>query len=309
MKGLNYLDLFSGCGGFHKGLEQAGFEFNWVGHSEVDKYACEVYHNHFPESECLGDIKSIRPEELPRINLITFGFPCQDLSVAGKRRGLDGKRSGLFFEAMRIVETAKPEVFIFENVKGLLSSSEGRDFEVVLRTVADLGIYDCEWQLVNTRWVLPQNRERIFFIGHLRGASRPKVFPITEDAFISPGEFKKESREWKWFQTTNTSSTITSPEKMRNTDTYIGPVNSPYITNPKMNNNKPSYDASVAITATSFKEPPIVSGIRRLTPVECARLQGFPDDWHNGLSDTQSYKVYGNAVTVDIVEMIGRRLT
>lgn len=115
----NYLDLFAGCGGFHKGLLEAGFEFEWTGFSEIDKHAKKIYQRHFPNSEDLGDVRTIDLDRLPRINLITFGFPCQDLSVAGKRGGLKASRSSLFFEAMRIVRATKSRYFIFENVKGL----------------------------------------------------------------------------------------------------------------------------------------------------------------------------------------------
>lgn len=188
---MNYLDLFSGIGGFRLGLEQAGFKFGWEGHSEIDKYAEQIYQRHYPESECLGDVKAIDPTKLPKLNLITFGFPCQDISIAGKRGGLRASRSGLFFEAMRIIEVAKPDIFIFENVKGLFSSSEGRDFEIILRTIADLGVYDCEWQLLNTRWFLPQNRERIYFIGIRKDLQYKSIFPIIPDRYIREVEYEK----------------------------------------------------------------------------------------------------------------------
>lgn len=175
-----YLDLFSGIGGFAKGFMEAGAKFTKHYYSEIDKHAIAVYKHRFDETEHLGDIRDISGGSIQRPNIITFGFPCQDLSIAGKKRGLDGKRSGLFFEAVRLVDTFRPEVFIFENVKGLLSNNGGRDFEKVLRTVADLGVYGCEWQLVNTRWLLPQNRERVFFVGHLAGSSKPEVFPFKE---------------------------------------------------------------------------------------------------------------------------------
>ena len=151
---MKLLDLFSGIGGFHLGLEQAGFEFDWVGFSDIDKYANKLYKRRFKDAEELGDITSIRPERLPDIDLITFGFPCQDLSIAGKRGGLQANRSSLFFEAMRIIRVKRPKNFIFENVKGLFSSNEGQDFDLVLRTIADSG-YDGGWQLLNTRWFLP----------------------------------------------------------------------------------------------------------------------------------------------------------
>ena len=232
---MNYLDLFSGIGGFSLGLQQAGFKFNNHFYSEIDKYAEQVYRKQFPEAEGLGSVTDIeirtteqisrRPDlqqsgvmphsgsskwkqqqgkrsDKPRntkekeftteirstggtfqffgkINLITFGFPCQDLSIAGKRTGLGGSRSGLFFEAMRIIRACRPRHFVFENVKGLFSSNNGEDWFTVLREVADSG-YDGQWQLLNTRGFLPQNRERIYFVGHIRGECRPQIFPIGE---------------------------------------------------------------------------------------------------------------------------------
>ena len=109
---MNLLDLFSGIGGFHLGLEQAGFKFDWVGFSDIDNYANKLYKRRFKDAEELGDIKSIQPERLPDIDLVTFGFPCQDLSIAGKRGGLQANRSSLFFEAMRIVGAKRPKNFI-----------------------------------------------------------------------------------------------------------------------------------------------------------------------------------------------------
>jgi len=329
---MNYLDLFSGGGGFHQGLVQAGFKFDWCGHSEVDKYAEQVYHKHFPESRCLGDVRTINPDELPKINLITFGFPCQDLSVAGKRGGLHASRSGLFFEAMRIVESAKPDIFIFENVKGLLSSSEGRDFEVVLRTIADLGLYDCEWQLVNTRWVLPQNRERIFFIGHARNKSRPKVFPIGESDAINdksrqgeegkgracvkvkrqPLKFldrNQKNIEGDYAFTVDSVNSggvkISEATKQGYAVAEEGDSINLSVPNSKTRRGRVGKGEAQRLD-TGMQQYTIQSGIRRLTPVECERLQGFKDGWTDIVSDTQRYKIMGNAVTVDIVEMIGR---
>lgn len=177
---MTHLDLFSGIGGFALGFQRAGWTFDKHYFSEINQYAIKIYQKHFPESVGLGSITGIRPEELGQIDLVTFGFPCQDLSIAGKRAGLAGSRSGLFFEAMRLIRFLKPSIFIFENVAGLLTSNDGKDFEVVLREIADIGLYECEWQLLNTSWFLPQNRERVYFIGHLGAKGGRKVFPIGE---------------------------------------------------------------------------------------------------------------------------------
>jgi DNA (cytosine-5)-methyltransferase 1 len=178
---INYLDLFSGIGGFSLGFQQAGWKFKKHYFSEVDRYADQIYTRHFPEAVAVGDITKVDGTKLDKIDLITFGFPCQDLSIAGKRRGLEGSRSGLFYEATRLIRECKPGIFIFENVKGLLTSNKGEDFESVLREIADIGLYECEWQLVNTSWVLPQNRERIYFIGHLGKGGFRKIFPFREN--------------------------------------------------------------------------------------------------------------------------------
>lgn len=197
---MNYVDLFSGIGGFTLGIQQAGVSFNKHYFSEIDKYASKIYKQHFPTAIELGDIRQVDCSTIGEINLITFGFPCQDLSIAGKRAGLEGNRSGLFFEAMRFVRELKPDCFIFENVAGLFSSNNGKDFELVLREIANLGLYECEWQLLNTSWFLPQNRERIYFIGHLAGSERSgsKVFPIGEvsrdDDEIQSKTGKKQQR-------------------------------------------------------------------------------------------------------------------
>lgn len=187
-----YLDLFSGIGGFHKGFCEAGWKFDKVYFSEIEKNAIKVYKTHFPDAIELGDVSRIDGTKLGEVNLITFGFPCQDLSIAGKRKGLQGSRSGLFFEATRLIRECRPDIFIFENVKGLLSSNNGKDFETVLREIADIGLYECEWQLLNTSWWLPQNRERIYFIGHLGKGSSRKVFPFTEKCREFAGKERKQ---------------------------------------------------------------------------------------------------------------------
>jgi len=197
---MNYLDLFSGIGGFALGIQQAGVKVDKHYFSEIDKYATTIYKKHFPDAVELGDITRITGEGLPRINLITFGFPCQDLSIAGKRAGLGGARSGLFFEATRLIRKLQPSVFVFENVKGLLTSNEGKDFEIVLREIADIGLYECEWQLLNTSWFLPQNRERIYFIGHFGEGSGQKVFPIGEVNQEVTGIQREAAKERQGFQ-------------------------------------------------------------------------------------------------------------
>tara|TARA_Y100001963_G_scaffold857_1_gene1190 strand:- start:3167 stop:4099 length:933 start_codon:yes stop_codon:yes gene_type:complete len=303
---MNHLDLFSGIGGFSLGIKEAGIKHGWHGYSDIDKYANKIFGRHFNEAEKLGGIESIQPRDLPRLDLVTFGFPCQDLSVAGKRGGLTASRSGLFFEAMRIIRAKRPRYIIFENVKGLLSSNEGYDFIVCLQEIADIG-YDGQWQLLNTRWFLPQNRERVYFVGHLRGTSRPKVFPIEEnDRGNQELKFQRKA-------TNGDRQTMQDSEDRGRRSLHRGRIN--ILGNLKGDQGHEVHNVhdpqGIAPTvrwnhncATLIKD----AKIRRLTPVECCRLQGFPDDWCDGQSDTQKYKQLGNTVSVPVVRTIIERM-
>ncbi len=187
---MKLLDLFSGVGGFHKGFEEAGYEFEWVGYSEIDKYAKSVYRYNYPNAEELEDVTTIRPErDLPdNIDILSGGFPCQAFSVAGRRKGFDDTRGTLFFEIARILRyfrgVKKPiPYFVLENVKGLLNHDRGRTFATIYGILTDLD-YTVECQLLNTRWFLPQNRERIYIIGHLGSGGGAEVFPIGKSSTI-----------------------------------------------------------------------------------------------------------------------------
>jgi len=183
MKKINQLDLFSGIGGFHLGFEKAGYKVTSF-FSEIDKHAIAVYKHQFKNSTYVGSVTDIRGEDLPRIDLITFGSPCQDFSLAGKRKGMGGERSSLILEAIRLIGECRPRVFVWENVKGTFSSNSGEDFAAILQEFANIGGYRLEWQLLNTSWVLPQNRERIYLVGYSTTTKRNwrGVFPIGESA-------------------------------------------------------------------------------------------------------------------------------
>jgi len=323
---MKLLDLFSGIGGFHKGFEKAGFEFDWVGFSDIDKYASAVYKYRYPDAKELGDITSIRPErDLPdNIDILCGGFPCQAFSVAGRRKGFEDTRGTLFFEIARILrhfrDTEKPiPYFVLENVKGLLSHDDGRTFAIIYRVLTDIG-YTVECQLLNTRWVLPQNRERIYIVGHFGRGSRAKVFPFTENDKIYYNSSSRSKSE------TKLCGAITTGEGTRRESNFvkvkklkqIGVVGKDTIATR-------IYDPSgISSTLTDGGGMGAKTGlykvnklIRRLTPIECMRLQGFPDDWNEkgimdgkevNMSDTQRYKQAGNAVSVPIVSMVAERI-
>ncbi len=177
------IDLFAGIGGFTLGLEAAGFEC--IGHCEIDRYAQRSYYAIHGKKEgawFADDITTVRPKDVPPCDLIAAGFPCQDISISGRGRGLSGARSSLFFEIIRIIQGKadcdKPRWVVLENVKNLLSINGGKDFTTVLCTLAESG-YDVEYQVLNSKnFGVPQNRERVFVVGHFRGRGTGKIFPI-----------------------------------------------------------------------------------------------------------------------------------
>lgn len=178
---MKFLDLFAGIGGFRLGLESAGHEC--VGFCEIDKFARKSYKAiHDTEGEIeLHDITSV-PDELVRkighVDIICGGFPCQAFSIAGKRGGFEDTRGTLFFEIARFASILKPKYIFCENVKGLLNHDKGRTFKTIINTFDELG-YDVEWQVLNSKnFGVPQNRERVYIIGHLRGECTRPVFPI-----------------------------------------------------------------------------------------------------------------------------------
>ena len=279
--------------------------FNCIGFSEIDKYTIQTYQRHFPTHKNYGDATKINPEELPDFDMLCGGFPCQSFSIAGKRLGFKDTRGTLFFEIARIAERRKPKILFLENVKGLLSHNNGRTIAVILATLDELG-YNAEWQVLNSKhFGVPQNRERVFIIGHLRGKSGKQVFPIGEGQ-----EFFDKERTRQQGKEQGICGTIDSRYgALRNTgEPYLC-----YSTKDSKMEIKQEYrvyekEGVVSPIQGTFRKLVKQSDIRRLTPIECERLQGFPDGWTEGVSDTQRYKQLGNAVTVNVIEAIVRNI-
>ena len=344
---MRYIELFGGIGGFSYGIRKANQslrrteqdleergnnrdspsrgnekkkqKFSCVYYSEIDKYAVQTYNKNFGTSWKPTDIRKVPAEQVPDHNLLCAGFPCQSFSIAGKRKGFVDTRGTLFFEICRIAQVKRPKILFLENVKGLLNHDEGRTFATILQSLFELG-YWVEWQVLNSKhYGVPQNRERVFIIGHLGKEPRQKVFPI--------GESHKNITESKgkvgWAKSKTTISGAIGMKQDRQHNTYI--VHNLQPRSPDRPSYKKAIEAglpkpggsghltkndgmSYCLDSTQSQAIEYSNNIRRLTPTECERLQGFPDGWTEGVSDSQRYKLLGNAVTTNVIEAITRKI-
>lgn len=348
---MKFLDLFAGIGGFRLGMEMAGHEC--VGHCEIDKFANKSYlamHRPKEGEWYAADIRRISPGDLPEAEVYCFGFPCQAFSIAGKRGGFTDTRGTLFFEVMRLVKERKPNILFAENVKGLLSHDSGRTFGTIIRAMDELG-YDVEWQIFDSQhFGVPQHRERVFIVGHLRGTCGRKVFPITQDGRETDGIPKQtvntittrtgqgdtvgtyvvENKQYnqikqiiggsqghRIYGPTGVSITLSSQGggTGNTTGLYAVPVLTPDRINKRQNGRRFKEPNDPMFTLTGQDRHGVMIKdykIRKLTPKECFRLQGFPDEYFERAasvnSDSQLYKQAGNSVTVNVIYEIARKL-
>jgi len=414
MKQLTAVSLFAGVGGFDLALERNGVKV--VASVEIDQKASAILAKQFPNSKLFNDIKGVTGEQLinagfdPENGIITGGFPCQDLSVAGKRAGLDGNRSGLFYEIVRLLDETKARYFILENVVGLLSSNSGADMGAVIGALVERG-YGVAYRILDAQhFGVPQRRRRVFIVGCAGDSGRTpaQVLALTESSIGHFGKSRKKKKDStesidtgieqsdqseliydvshrrdviriyenttptlsammgtggnnvpltsSWWDGTQLASTLTvksneqrMPDKNQMQMVVAYPMHGAMIgrkdtAGPNgsgfLGENEASYTLTasnqsrhgVAIvhnpsTFANYIEQEVVgtlragmprgseplisemnSVVRRLTPVECERLQGFPDNWTSGQADQHRYKQMGNAVAVPVVEWIVKRL-
>lgn len=383
---MKFLDLFAGIGGFRLGMELAGHEC--IGFCEIDKFARASYkaiHNTEGEIE-LHDITAVSDESIRGIgsvDIICGGFPCQAFSIAGNRRGFEDTRGTLFFEIARFASILRPKYLFLENVRGLLNHDGGATFETIIRTLDELG-YDVEWQVLNSKnFGVPQNRERMFIIGHLRGTSGRKVFPLSGDGasitceqpkINKVGNIRKKGKSQSGDVVSIDSlaptlcSTTTQKDPLKvlieneikqfgilqpnfnqcgvvyETDgiaptirAYQGGGLEPKIrvkeatskgyaeaevgdsvnlSHPNSKTRRGRVGKQVANTLLTGESQGVIEPdfrIRKLTPRECWRLQGFPD-WafdkaQEVNSNSQLYKQAGNSVTVNVIAAIAKELS
>lgn len=314
---MKFLDLFAGIGGFRFGMESAGHEC--IGFCEIDKFARASYkaiHNTKGEIE-LHDITAVSDEfirGIGRVDIICGGFPCQAFSIAGNRRGFEDTRGTLFFEIARFASILRPKYLFLENVKGLLNHENGITFETIISTLDELG-YNVEWEVLNSKdFGVPQNRERVFIIGHLRGECTRRVFPlsgqsqsISSQSVVKIGNVNPSGNgmNGEVYQADGLAPTLS---------TMQGGGQEPKIIQRGHGYNQGGeHDIAPTITSNSYQENNHLSDgyrIRKLTPRECWRLQGFPD-WafdkaQKVNSNSQLYKQAGNSVTVNVIAAIAK---
>ena len=304
---MKCLSLFSGVGGFDLALTRLGHEI--IGACEIDKYARSVYERHFPGTKMYEDVRRINPEELQDFDLLCGGFPCQSFSIAGKRKGFEDTRGTMFFEIARIVKAKQPQIVFLENVKGLLNHDKGNTFETILNTLDELG-YDVEWSVLNSKHFIPQNRERVFIIGYNRKKCGTKVFSFTESGGLFDSEKLGEQKKQEGVRC-EVSTIDARYGTLRNAgETYLIVHSSSgrwWGRDERIKINEANtLNTGDGCRTQSSANYIVESGdvIRKLTPLECERLQTFPDNWASGQSDTQRYKQIGNAVTVAVIEHI-----
>lgn len=374
---MKFIDFFSGIGGFHSGLEKAGMEC--VGWCEFDKFAQASYRAMYDTDNLWfgSDVTKVKGKDLPKADLWTFGFPCQDVSIAGKQKGLkEGTRSGLFYEIMRLIdecEENKPKWLVCENVKNLLSIDGGTGFLNVIGEMAERG-YSIEWKVYNSKnYGVPQNRERVYIIGYSGKECGGKLLPNPRENTTTLKQVVGGSQGMRVYDPDGTSCTLSAQGGGMGAKTGLYTIIESGVHNlgnvTAYKNDYTVYASGIARTlmACSYKHVPQVAiknatktgytmaevgdgidlaypnsetrrgrvqpqqsntlttsdnlgvlvddqpiRIRKLTPKECWRLQGFSDAQYEKAaavnSNSQLYKQAGNAVTVNVVEEIGRHI-
>ncbi len=300
---ITFGSLFTGIGGFDLGFERAGMICKWQ--CEIDRDCRKVLEKYWKDIKRYDDVEQIGRGNAETVDLICGGFPCQDVSIAGRRKGLAGERSGLWYEFARIIDELKPKWIVIENVPGLLSSNKGKDLLAILDFLAEFG-FGVAWRILDAQYFgVPQRRRRIFIVGSFRNGNAGKV--LFEPSW-SIGDF--ETRQRKGAAHTRTiANCITTREGQRQNDTIdtLLPVWDFHAQDGDVRLQDNTLPTVTARYGTGGNNVPYI-GVRRLMPVECSRLQGFPDDWNSDLSDAKRYKQFGNAVCVPVAEWIGKRI-
>jgi len=399
---MTFVSLFAGVGGFDLGLERAGMDC--IGQVEIDSKCQQILQERWPDVPLHDDVTTAKEwanehELVGRTDVVCGGFPCQDVSVAGKRAGLAGERTGLFWDALAFATHVQAKWIILENVPGLLTSNQGRDFGTILLALGEAGYVHLEWRVLDSQFFgVPQRRRRVFLIGSTAVPGRRPILTESEGSIGDPAQVQQAgqdiagtlgggsgSRGWSpdtdrmtfvpyvkarraqsdedyetWESrvvsptlnafdngTESRATVVSVTGTIAHTLTHEGadasedgtgrgtPIiafghkqgldvqasevhtptlrsngNGAAVVAPTLSasNNPSRSPQSSEVTAQVEATHRAIQQVRRLTPMECERLQGFPDGWTSSVSDSQRYKQMGNAVTVPVAQWIGDRI-
>ncbi len=306
LKNVKVIDLFAGIGGFHQAFKSFGADVIFA--SEWDKNAAEVYRKNY-KINVAGDIEQISENDVPEHNVACFGFPCQAFSISGSQRGFDDARGTLFFEAARIVRAKQPEVIFAENVKNLVSHDEGNTIKVIMRTLDEIG-YNAFYSVLDASdFGIPQSRKRVYIVGFR------KDLGVKQFNFPQPIKLKKHVIDILEEDSDMTEALVIQRDDIQydiskgyyaNKPVRIGTVN-------KGGQGERIYDPrGTGITLSAYGGGVgaktglylINNKVRRLTPRECARLQGFPENFKIHSNRNVAYMQFGNSVVIDVLQKI-----
>jgi DNA (cytosine-5)-methyltransferase 1 len=314
-KEMKVLSLFSGVGGFDLGLERAGMKT--VFQCEWDKHATSILERHWPDVPRWDDVSTLTGKHIlahaPVIDVVAWGSPCQDLSVAGKRAGLEGSRSGLFHEGIRIIKELRketnnvyPRISLWENVYGALNSNKGADFGVILDEMAEAGSLVQEWRVLDAQYFgVPQRRRRVFLVSVFDTATAARcpdpLLPVSESV----------RRDTPTSGTPRQEATRTTPESVASRGEHPILIDRAAFNQGVNAQYEPIISDNPITPSLVARGPHAVAtnmAVRRLTPIECERLMGWPDGWTEGQADTHRYKQCGNGVASPVATWIAQQL-
>ncbi len=308
MRKLKLVDLFAGTGAFTKAFESTGC-VECVFANDMVNWSKDIYDANFSHKLTLGDLCDIKVSDIPAHGILTGGFPCQPFSIAGKRDGFNDSRSNVFWKILEILEHHKPSFVILENVKNLLTHDSGNTYEVIETNLIKLG-YNVNSNVLNTSKItgIPQNRERIYIVG-IKPVEIFNGFDLDFPAIPKKQitEMLEDDTPDKYYYTDKSSTWPLIKEAVVNKNT-IYQYRRVYVRENK-NNECPTLTANMG--GGGHNVPLILDdkGVRKLTPRECFNFQGFPKSYVlPNISDTNLYKLAGNAVSYPVVELIAKRL-
>ena len=269
--------------------------------SEWDQYACDMYENYFGDRPC-GDITQIDEKSIPEHDILLAGFPCQAFSIMGDKKGFAESRGTLFFDIARILRAKKPLSFMLENVKNLKSHDKGRTYTTIHRILTELGYHVHSKILNSLNFGLPQKRERIIIVGFRKELDAPFTFPekpVIKSKTLDEILLKDEDIDKKYFASNNIKK-----KRMEKCQSTLRPT----IWHENKSKNISALPYSCALRSGASHNYLLVNGERRLTPRECMRLQGFPENYQINISDAQMKKVVGNTVPMAMIQAVAKNL-